>query len=88
MQHTDKARAEFEAFATSKAFGLTAAHLEKTTLGEYVNYPTQCYWLVWQASRASVVVELPQPFEGDDFEMYDGAEMKAAIEAAGIPWKE
>jgi|GEM_PF-6984396 len=39
---------------------------------------------VWLASRREAFIELPQPFEGDDFEMYDGAELKAAIEAAGV----
>jgi hypothetical protein len=43
---------------------------------------------VWVASRAEVVVELPQPFEGDDFKMYDGAELRKAIESAGLTVKE
>lgn len=66
MQNTDKAIADFEAWAGSEAFGLSAAHFEKDDSGEYVNYPTQCYWLVWQASRAELVIELPQiaGFEG------------------------
>jgi hypothetical protein len=41
-------------------------------------------WSAWQASRAALVVELPQPFEGDDFTMYDGAELHEALEAAGV----
>lgn len=45
------ARAQFEAFALSPEFGLRAGHLEKDENGEYLNYPTQCYWQVWQASH-------------------------------------
>lgn len=37
---------------------------------------------------ASVVVELPQPFDGGDFTMYDGIEIKEAIIAAGGRIKE
>jgi hypothetical protein len=43
---------------------------------------------VWVASRAEMVIVLPQPFDGDDFTMYDGAEILAAIEAAGAKWRE
>jgi hypothetical protein len=38
--------------------------------------------------KASVVVELPQPFDGGDFTMYDGLEIKEAIIAAGGSVKE
>lgn len=56
----EKSREEFEAWASSPEFGLRAAHFIKALDGEYANYPTQCYWQVWQASREALVIELPQ----------------------------
>lgn len=47
----DKIQAEFEAWAGSKKFGLSKGHFKKDEDGEYLNFPTQCYWDVWQASR-------------------------------------
>jgi hypothetical protein len=72
MQHTDKAIAEFEAWWPRQPFH-----------EQFESMKTQMR-NVWVASRRELVIELPQPFEGDDFEMYDGAELKAAIEAAGV----
>jgi len=84
--HTDKAIAEFEAWAGSEAFGLSPAHFEKDEAGDYINYPTQCYWLVWKASREELVIELPERFDkydsGDWTYWADGVD--AAIEAAGV----
>ena len=91
MQHTDKARAEFEAWA-AEGFGLMDAHLVKDDDGHYVNYPVQCYWDVWQASRASVVVTIEL---GDCFSPFDSGEWaiwrddaKRLLEAAGLTVKE
>ncbi|WKL65490.1 hypothetical protein Q1Z72_19575 [Pseudomonas qingdaonensis] len=80
----DISREQFETFALSAEGGLFAGHLTKGEDGEYLNYAAQCYWLFWQASREAVVVHLPQPFVGDDFTMYDGKEICAAIEAQGL----
>jgi hypothetical protein len=55
----EKMRDEFEEWAGGIEFGLKAGHFVKDGSGEYVNYPTQCYWMVWQAARAAMVVELP-----------------------------
>ena len=91
MQHTDKAIAEFEAWAGSEAFGLSPAHFEKDEAGDYINYPTQCYWLVWQASREELVVTLVEPDPNDyasiaSFRAAEAMqkECRAAIEAAGV----
>ncbi|WP_313489403.1 hypothetical protein [Stutzerimonas nitrititolerans] len=95
MQHTDKAIAEFEAWAGSEAFGLSPAHFAKDEAGDYINYPTQCYWMVWQASRAELVIELPPqvtaedvreavPFDADGDYAVDAAHMvNGAISACG-----
>lgn len=72
MQRTDKAIAEFEAWWDRQPFREQFEDVKQQMAN------------VWVASRRELVIELPQPFEGDDFEMYDGAELKAAIEAAGV----
>lgn len=44
-------------------------------------------WYGWQASRAALVVELPESFEMDDFAAFDRDETIAAIEAAGVGFR-
>lgn len=44
---------EFEVWGSGPEFGLTAAHFVKNEAGGYLNYPTQCYFEVWQAARAT-----------------------------------
>lgn len=58
----EKMREEFEAWASSPEFGLRGGHFSRGEGGEYLNYPTQCYFMVWQASRAAIEVELPKPY--------------------------
>ncbi|WAE51221.1 hypothetical protein [Stutzerimonas frequens] len=84
MQHTDKAIAEFEAWAGGEAFGLSPAHFEKDEAGEYINYPTQCYWLVWQASRAKLVIELPPAIPMPDEDSYDDPDEFEQAEALAL----
>ncbi|MEE4463882.1 hypothetical protein V2S84_17535 [Azotobacter chroococcum] len=86
----DKLRAEFEAAmnAEAEAGGYEVDWSRSEVDAErYANPAVRSAWWGWQASREAVVVELPQPFEGDDFTMYDGDELRAAIEAAGIRTK-
>lgn len=87
----DKMREEFEAWASSPAFGLRAGHFVKGDDGEYLNYPTQCYLQVWQASRESLVIALPSAFESaPPYACYEGGwndmrdEAKDNIEATGL----
>ena len=61
----DISREQFEKFAISAEGGLFSGHLAKGEDGEYLNYPVQCYWDFWQASRAAAVVELPAPGHPD-----------------------
>lgn len=81
MQHTDKARAEFETWFSAEwrnrsplMQGLTDEQWDavfsgltvKDEDGRYLNIvPRECF-IAWQASRAELVVELPQmvAFEG------------------------
>lgn len=79
-------REEFEAWASSPAFGLSPGHFKKDEEGEYINYPAHCYWLVWQASRQALEIVLPEPFPlGDGYGLgLDPEDTRAAIEAAGV----
>lgn len=88
-------REEFEAWASSPAFGLSPGHFKKDEEGEYINYPAHCYWLVWQASRQALVVELPPVDKAEKpYACYEGGwndmrrEAVEAIEAAGARVKE
>jgi len=53
-KRAEQERGEFEAWASGQEFGLTQDHFHKFDNGAYANYPTQCYWEVWQASRAAM----------------------------------
>lgn len=55
--------------------------------GGYALKEINIAWDGWNAALDSVCVELPQPFEGDDFTMYDGKEIVEAIERAGLKVK-
>lgn len=84
-------REEFEAWASSPAFGLSPGHFKKDEEGEYINYPAHCYWLVWQASRQALVVELPEPASESPDPLYIcayGQSVRKTIEAAGVRVKE
>lgn len=76
----DNMREEFEAWASSPEFGLRAGHFVKGDDGEYVNYPTQCYWQVWQASRESLVIDLPKVIGS----LMYSSDVYEAVEAAGL----
>lgn len=85
---------DFESWASSPSFGLGAGHFVKDDNGQYENYPTQCYWQVWQASRRAIVVELPPKGidsinEGESVAWHNVrnstiAACKRAIEEAGL----
>lgn len=77
-------RDEFEAWASSPAFGLSPGHFAKDEQGEYINYPAHCYWLVWEASRQSLEIELPEPHWFGEAQIFSSDEVHVAIEAAGV----
>lgn len=97
---TEKMREEFEAFASTPEFGLRPGHFVRDENGGYESFPTQCYWEVWQASRAAIEVELPSSarmyFNGAPAEAYtdgikcwhDGVDAaRRAIESLGLKVK-
>lgn len=94
---TDKMRAEFEAWRLRNFCG-GAERLKKCSNAPEIYYYTaeQEAWKVWQASRAALVVELPEKIsqyntDDDGFVNPAAAEhdeaiddCRAAIEAAGV----
>lgn len=59
---SNEMREEFESWAITSAWmGLSGECLEFID-GGYVNCEVQAAWLGWQASRESLVIELPAPF--------------------------
>lgn len=96
MQHTDKMRAEFEAWHRKKysdrlQSGHPARDLHNGKYSEhYTAAAEQERWEIWQASRRDLVVELPQPMKAPPYASYEGGwndmrgEAIDAIEAAGV----
>lgn len=80
----DKMRAEFE-IAAKTAQGLDVTRLPH---GGYRSFATHQAWWAWQASRAALVVELPQGSEPGDFThpamVIEIDEVVSAIEATGV----
>lgn len=61
--------------------------------GEYVHGATERLWQAWQASRAAIVVKLPNLFDGSpdnatyyDY-MYRKSEMEKALDDAGVSYE-
>lgn len=82
---TEKSREQFEAWANTH-YVLSELHWEFED-DEYVEPEMQYAWEAWQASRAVVLVELPQGgyWMGYDNEhLMESRDVREAIEAAGI----
>lgn len=80
VKMTDKIRAEFDAFAKEK--GWDVSHN-----GEHYNHVYAYYaWIGWQASRAALFVELPPKHEVA-YGAYDSAELRYALDSAGVAYK-
>lgn len=96
MQHTDKARAEFESWCTDADDGpqvdpMWMAHFDPAT-NEYALDQIQRDWRSWLASRAALVVTI-EP--GDCFSPNDCGDLaiwrddaKRLLEAAGVTVRE
>ena len=81
---TDKMREEFEAWYVNDGYGdrIPTRHLEG-----YAAPNVNDMWLSWQASRASLCVELPD-CEMDCVECHYNAEsIEAALDDAGVNYK-
>ena len=55
--------------------------------GDYRAYTVKCAWEGWQASRESLVVELPKKYIIDGVPVVTVAELKIRLDKAGIRWK-
>lgn len=77
---SDKMRDEFKEWARSRGMSLP--------VNDDIHYNewTQLAWEAWQASRASLVIELPEHFEYDNpGEAFPAIkDCRIAIEAAGL----
>jgi len=88
----DKMREEFEAWCHNNPL-----KVDKRISGEYKYISTDLAWQAWQASRAALVVELPEngePIFSNDFSdgvvagagIYRSA-VEYALDKQGIKWK-
>ena len=74
---SDKMREQFEEWAKH----LPLANLERHLDG-YVNQHINSYWATWQASRAALVVELPEKWP-----LFTVDEVKDILDLAGVKYK-
>ena len=81
----EDSRAQFEVWA-EEVGALPWGHLKKqrTPSGGYSVQIYNYMWSAWQASRAAIVVELPEML---DYELLDENSVKTSIRAAGITVK-
>ncbi len=83
---SEQMRKEFEnwAVATKDQFGLPF-FVMKDEQGKYIDHAAEISWQAWQASRAAIVVELPDWFtvHGIDSAFYCD-EVIAVLNKAGV----
>lgn len=72
----DKQREDFE-----KWWHKECCHLEGSDEASFVRYVS---WEAWKASRAAIVVELPEMV---DFELLDESQVRDSLIAAGLSIK-
>jgi hypothetical protein len=91
----EKMRQEFEAWAVASAWlGLgEESQLHQNAEGSgYNEIEVHTAWLAWQASRETLLIELPKP-ESEEGESWDGCwkygvkQCREAIESAGVKVK-
>ncbi|BEM92718.1 hypothetical protein SME53J_21570 [Serratia marcescens] len=75
----DKLREEFEQWWNNK---MAMCFYSQPKIQKETIYHTS--WLAWQASRAGIVVELP---EMEDFELLDGYKVRESIRSIGLSIK-
>jgi hypothetical protein len=80
---SEQMRKEFEAWAKGRL------HLDKCDDGTYDWASTLSAWSAWQASRAAIVVELPQElkFPNVTKKLVYVMQIKQAIAKAGVRYK-
>jgi hypothetical protein len=83
---SEQMRKEFEAWAKAKGVAIDFGGFR---INEYNNIFAQMYWEGWQASRAAIVVELPQElkFPNVTKKLVYVMQIKQAIAKAGVRYK-
>ena len=94
---TDKMREEFEVAYQAACLSRAVARFDPSVFAkdhcdDYLSSLVQSAWWGWQASRAALVIELPDytsPYYGGDHfdECQYAADCEKAIEAAGLKVK-
>jgi len=83
----DKVRAEFEAWYGKRNDGFVPHYFDC----EYDWYDAQPCWQAWQASRASLCVELPEEEEHKgvhyDIDYMPTDAVRAALDKAGVKYR-
>ena len=74
---SDKMRESFEGWAKSESM-----YLGLDVKGNYINTTTHLTWIGWQASRAAMVVELPEKAA-----LMSASSVYAALDDAGVGHK-
>ncbi|MGL5393027.1 MAG: hypothetical protein ACRDA8_16880 [Shewanella sp.] len=87
----EKMREEFEAWCRDRGYTLRPSETNCGILidGAYGHHKVQIAWESWQASRASLCVDLPQQWvsrEYDD-EIMNSGEVIESLENAGVSHK-
>ena len=89
-----ESRKQFEKWAvtTKDKFGLPFFTI-KDESGKYVDHAAEISWQAWQASRAAIVVKLPNLFDASpdgatyyDY-MYRKSEMEKALDDVGVDYE-
>lgn len=82
--NTERSRDEFEIWAEEN-LGLRNRRMSNN---EYQSFGMYCAWESWQASRAALVIELPQADTNIDYHGYISRQEAAeAIESLGLKVK-
>lgn len=92
IMNIEKMREEFEAWIKSRNATASLAictHEEgfRFSVGEYKNEIVHISWIAWQASRESLVIELPESYMDGICESMEADDVRKAIEAAGLKVK-
>lgn len=84
----EKMRGEFEAWSAEHEF-LGCCVVDRIGNGKYRDFDLQCAWESWQASRAAIEVELPDPwfYPKQEFKLIAQDLTIKAIESLGLKVK-
>ena len=87
----EKMREEFEAWCSSHGYTLRPAENNCGIIidGQYGNQRVQIAWDAWQASRATLCVNLPKQWFDDDLDsdLMEAHHVGNALDAAGVRYK-